>query len=74
MVEHWSRFLTAKKPPTNVDKAVDNYTHVLEFVPDCYMTQKMCDKAVETHPFTIEDIPDQFNPFMHNVVKWPTIL
>ena len=22
------------------DKAVDNYLHALEFVPDCYMTQK----------------------------------
>ena len=38
------------------------------------MTQKMCDKAVKTHPFTNEYVPDQFNPFMHNVVKWQTIL
>ena len=28
------------------NKAVDNYPHALEFVPECYKTQKMCDKAV----------------------------
>ena len=33
------------------DKTGDNYPHVLEFVPDCYMTQKMCDKAVHTHSY-----------------------
>ena len=26
------------------DAAVDNYTHALQLVPDCNMTQKMCDK------------------------------
>ena len=30
------------------DKAVDNYSHALEFFPD----YKKCDKAVNTHPFT----------------------
>ena len=30
------------------NKAVDNYPHKLEFVPKCYKTQKMCDKAVDT--------------------------
>ena len=28
------------------NKAVNNYPHALEFVPVCYKTQKMCDKAV----------------------------
>ena len=28
------------------NKAVYNYPHVLEFVPDCFMTQRICDKAV----------------------------
>ena len=28
------------------NQAVDNYAHALEFVPECYKTQKMCDKAV----------------------------
>ena len=33
-----------------LNKAVDNYPHVLEFVPECFMTKKMCDKAVNTYP------------------------
>ena len=32
------------------NKAVDNYPHALAFVPECFMTQKMCDKAVNTYP------------------------
>ena len=32
----------------------DNYPHALEFVPECYNTQKMCDKAVHTHSSTIQ--------------------
>ena len=35
-------------------KAVANYHHVLKFVTDCYMTQNMCDKAVNTHPSTVQ--------------------
>ena len=42
------------------DKVVDNYSWILEFVPDWYRTQKMCDKDVNTHPSTIEYVPDQF--------------
>ena len=30
------------------NKAVDHYPHASEVVPD-YMTQKMCDKAVDTY-------------------------
>ena len=30
----------------NVFKAVDDYANSLEFVPDQYKTQEMCDKAV----------------------------
>ena len=41
-------------------KVVDNYCWTLEFVPDWYMTQKMCDKDVNIHPSTIEYVPDQF--------------
>ena len=33
---------------------------VLEFVPDCYETHEMCDKAVNTYPSAIEFIHDQF--------------
>ena len=35
------------------EKAIDNYLHTLKFVPDCYITQKMCDKGVNTYPSTL---------------------
>ena len=38
------------------NKAIDNYPHALEFVPECFMTLKMCDKAVDTYPSTIKFI------------------
>ena len=41
-------FLTAKKNQQMSNKAVKNYPHALEFVPECYKTHKMCDKAVNT--------------------------
>ena len=36
------------------NKAVDNYPHALEFVSECFKTQKMCDIAVDTHCPTIK--------------------
>ena len=39
------------------NKAVENYPHALEFVPECY---KMCDKAVNTYPSPIEFVPECF--------------
>ena len=35
------------------DKTVDNYSRALKCVPDCFKTQKLCDKAVNTYPSTI---------------------
>ena len=35
------------------NKAVENYSHSLEFVSECYKTRKMCDKTVNTYPSTI---------------------
>ena len=35
------------------NKAVENYSHSLEFVSECYKTQKMCDKTANTYPSTI---------------------
>ena len=32
------------------NKAAANYANALEFVPDCYKTQKMCNKAFDTSP------------------------
>ena len=40
------------------EKAVDNYVHVLEFVRECYKTQKMCDKAVDICLFAFDYVPD----------------
>ena len=31
---------------------------MLEFVPECYKTQKMCDKAVDAYLFTIKFFPE----------------
>ena len=36
------------------NKAVANYPHALEIVPECYKTQNMCVKAVDTCPSTIK--------------------
>ena len=40
------------------NKAVDNYPHALEFVPECFMAQEIWDKAVNTHSSTTEFIPE----------------
>lgn len=40
-------------------KATDNCSHVLEFVPNCHKTQKMCNNAVDAYPFWRQFIPDQ---------------
>ena len=40
------------------NKAVDNYVHTLELVPDCYKTQEMCNKAVNTYPSAKQLIPE----------------
>ena len=42
------------------NKAVHNYPHSLELVPECYKTQEMCDKAVNTYPSTIKFFPKCF--------------
>ena len=42
------------------NKAVDNDSHALEFVPDCCMTQEMRDKIVNTHFSAIEFIPEYY--------------
>ena len=42
------------------NKAVYNYPHALEFVPECCKTQKMRDKVVDTYLSTIEFVPECF--------------
>ena len=43
------------------NKAVDNEPHALEFIPECFMTQEMCDKVINT-------ILLQYNLFL-NAIK-----
>ena len=40
------------------DKAVDNYAHALEFVPECYNTQEMCDKDFDRCFIVFGFVPD----------------
>ena len=30
------------------------------FIPDCYKDQKVCNKAVDNYPHTLEFVPDQY--------------
>ena len=49
------------------NKAVKNYPHALEFVPESFMTQKMCYKAANTYPSAIRFVPECFMTHeMHN--------
>ena len=42
------------------NKAVDNYPHLLEFVPNCFNTQKMCNKTLNTYLSPIPFVTDQY--------------
>ena len=42
------------------NKAVANYVHPLEFVPGCYMTQKMRNKVVNTYPSAKQFVPEDY--------------
>ena len=39
---------------------MENYPHALKFVPECFMTQKMCDKTVDTYLSIIKFVPEFF--------------
>ena len=41
------------------NKTVANYAYALEYVPEWYKTQKMCDKAVDTCSSTVQFFPDE---------------
>ena len=40
------------------DKAVNTYPFIKGFAPECFMTQTMCNKAVERCFFVSDSIPD----------------
>ena len=42
------------------NKAVGNYLEALSFIPECYKTQEMCDKAVDTYASTIKFAVDTY--------------
>lgn len=37
--------------------AVEKLPFVIAYVPEQYKTQKMCGKAVDTHPSTVKFVP-----------------
>ena len=41
------------------DKAVHTYSSTIKFVPECFMTQEMCDKAVNRCFFIFDSIPEK---------------
>ena len=42
------------------DKAVNTYPSTTKFVPECVMTQEMCDEAVNRCFFVFYSIPNQY--------------
>ena len=38
--------------------AVDTYSSAIQYVPDQYKTQKMCDEAVDNCPFAFDSVSD----------------
>ena len=42
------------------DKVVNTYPSGIKFVPECFMTQKICDKAVNKYFFVFDSIPDHY--------------
>ena len=40
------------------NRAVDNYHHTLEFIPDCFKTQEKFNKTVSTYPSVIQFVPE----------------
>ena len=41
-------------------QAVNTYPSTIKFVPECFMTQEMCNKAVNGCFFVFDSIPDQY--------------
>ena len=49
-MERQGLFLTATRIKVMCNKTTDNYAHALEFFPNCYKVQNMCNKAINTSP------------------------
>ena len=52
------------------NKAIENYPHALEYVSECYKTQKMCDKADDIFHSTIRFVAECYktNEICHRAV------
>ena len=52
------------------NKAIENYPHALEYVSECYKTQKVCDKADDTFHSTIKFVTECYktNEICHRAV------
>ena len=57
-MEYYCLFLTPTKIKNSHNKAVDNYSHPIKLVPECYKTQEMCDKVVGDYPSAIQIVRD----------------
>ena len=44
----------------NCDKAICNYVHTSEFVPNCYKTQQMCERVVSKNRFMLIQCPNRY--------------
>ena len=42
------------------ERAVENESYNLKFVPDYFKTQEMCEKAVRDDPYSLQHVPDWF--------------
>ena len=42
------------------DKAVYTYPSTIKFARECFMTQEMCNKAVDSYLFPLDSIPDWY--------------
>ena len=42
------------------EKDVNIYDSTIQFVPDCYKTQKICDKVICEDPFMLVKDPDRY--------------
>ena len=47
-----------------------NYAYSVEFVPDWFASQKMCNKAVNTYPSTIQFNPKYYKPKQMRYNVW----
>ena len=57
------------------DKVPDDYLHVLKFVPNCYITQTMCDKPVNIVPdcYKSQEMYDRVvseDAFFDTILPW----